>query len=111
MKSVGEPRNEIAEHVACSWKAVQQKECGSVGATALPVEDFDAVDGYSPVSDLGHLLSWPCMVPSAQRSHPVDDGLSDFVRRIFLNEMDPRHLLLGQRWPPPDEVDEPFVGE
>ena len=26
MKPVGELRNEIAEHVACSWKAVQQKE-------------------------------------------------------------------------------------
>jgi hypothetical protein len=56
MKSVGELRNEIAEHVACSWKAVQQKECRSVRATGLPVEDFDAVDGYSPVSDLSHCL-------------------------------------------------------
>src|SRR5262249_35106613 len=54
MKSVGELRNEIAEHVACSWKAVQQKERRSVRATGLSVEDFDAVDGYSPVSDLGH---------------------------------------------------------
>jgi len=60
MKSVGELRNEIAEHVACSWKAVQQKECGSVGATGLAVEDFDAVDGYSPVSDLSHLSSGKC---------------------------------------------------
>src|SRR5216684_7826455 len=55
MKSVGELRNEIAEHVACGWKAVQQKECRSVRATALPVENFDAVDGYSPVIDLSHL--------------------------------------------------------
>src|SRR5215831_20452535 len=56
MKSVGELRNEIAEHVACSWKAVQQKECRSVRATRLPVEDFDAVDRRSPISD----LSWGC---------------------------------------------------
>src|SRR5262249_8538044 len=56
MKPVGELRNEIAEHVACSWKAVQQKECGSVRATGLPVEDFDAVDGYSAVSDFSHWL-------------------------------------------------------
>jgi hypothetical protein len=49
MKSVGELRNEIAEHVSCSWKVVQQKECGSVRATGLPVEDFDAVDGYSAI--------------------------------------------------------------
>src|SRR5262249_17519951 len=54
MKSVGELRNEIAEHVACRWKAVQQKDCRSVQATGLPVEDVDAVDGCSPVSDLGH---------------------------------------------------------
>ena len=33
------------------------------------------------------------------------------MRRIFLNEMDPRHRLLGQRWPPTDEVDQPFIGE
>lgn len=52
MKSDGELRNEIAEQVACSWKAVQRKDCSSVRATGLPAEDFDAVDGYSPVSDL-----------------------------------------------------------
>src|SRR5262249_21272076 len=56
MKSVGELRNEIAEHVACSRKAVQQKECRSVRATGLSVENFDAVDGYSPVSDLSHFV-------------------------------------------------------
>jgi hypothetical protein len=55
MKSVGELRDQIAEHVACSRKAVQQKECRSVRKTGLPVEDFDAVDGYAPVSDLSHL--------------------------------------------------------
>jgi hypothetical protein len=59
MKSVRDLRNEIAEHVARSWKAMQQKECGSVRATGLPVEDVDAVDGYSPVSDLGHLSGPP----------------------------------------------------
>src|SRR6516225_2337312 len=25
--------------------------------------------------------------------------------------MDPRHRLLGQRWPPADEVDQPIVGK
>ena len=34
-----------------------------------------------------------------------------FVRRIFLNEMDPRHRLLGHRWPPTDKVDQPIIGE
>src|SRR5262249_60992352 len=56
MTSIGELRNEIAEHVACSRKAVQQKECRSVRATGLSVENFDAVDGYSPVSDLSHFV-------------------------------------------------------
>src|SRR5262249_15390970 len=55
--------------------------------------------------------SWPCMARSAQRPHPTGDGPPDFVRRIFLNEMDPRHRLLGQRWPPADEVDQPIIGE
>src|SRR5262249_25518294 len=65
MKSIGEPRNEIAEHVARSWKAVQQKECRSVRATRLPVEDFDAVDGYPPVGDVSHFFrdSWVICYP------------------------------------------------
>src|SRR5262245_62515919 len=58
-KSVGELRDEIAEHMACSRKAVQQKECRTVRATGLPVEDFHAVDGCSPVSDLSHLSGPP----------------------------------------------------
>src|SRR6516162_2050827 len=49
--------------------------------------------------------------PSAQRPHPACDGPPDLVRRIFLNEMDPRHRLLGPRWPPADEVDQPIIGE
>src|SRR5216683_4997747 len=55
--------------------------------------------------------SWPCMAPSAQRPRPVGDGPPDFVRRIFLNEMDPRHHLLGQSRPPADEVDQRIIGE
>src|SRR5262249_57170898 len=52
MKSVGELRNEIAEHVACGWKAVQQKQRRSVRATGLPVEDLNPVHGYSPLTHL-----------------------------------------------------------
>src|SRR5260370_37485524 len=51
------------------------------------------------------------MAPSARRPHPTGDGPPDLVRRIFLNEMDPRHRLLGQRWPPADEVDQRIIGE
>src|SRR5262245_27021343 len=55
----------------------------------------------------------PCFdwLPLAQRLNPVGDGPPDLVRRIFLNEMDPRHRLLGQRWPPADEVDKRIIGE
>src|SRR5262249_23451035 len=55
--------------------------------------------------------SWRSWPPSAQRPHPAGDGPPDLVRRIFLNEMDPRHRLLGQRWPPADKVDQPIIGE
>src|SRR5262249_20503426 len=61
---------------------------------------------FFPFDDCG--LAWPL---SAQRRHPACDGPPDLVRRIFLNEMDPRHRLLGQRWPPADEVDQPIIGE
>jgi len=43
--------------------------------------------------------------------HPTGDGPPDLVRRIFLNKMDPRYRLLGQRRPPADEVDQPIIGE
>src|SRR6476661_166776 len=45
---------------------------------------------------------------SAQGPHPVGDGLSDFVWRIFLNEMDPCHSLFGQCRPATDEVEQPI---
>src|SRR3989442_15935912 len=52
------------------------------------------------------LLLGPLPVP-----HPAGNGPPGLVRRIFLNEMDPRHRLLGQRWPPADEVDQRIIGE
>src|SRR5262247_2511805 len=52
------------------------------------------------------VLLGPLQVP-----HPAGDGSPDLVRRIFLNEMDPRHRLLGQRWPLADEVDQRIIGE
>src|SRR5262249_9819065 len=69
MKLLGELRNEFAEHVACSWKAVQQKECRRVRAAGLPAEDLDAFDSYAPVSDLGHLSGPPVnsTTPSSRR--------------------------------------------
>src|SRR5262245_57268599 len=48
---------------------------------------------------------------AVQRPHPTGDGPPDLVRGIFLNEMDPRHRLLGQRWPAADEIDQRIIGE
>jgi hypothetical protein len=49
--------------------------------------------------------------PSAHRLHPACNGTPDLVRRIFLNEMDARHRLLGQGRPPADEVDQRIIGQ
>jgi hypothetical protein len=59
MKLVGELRNEITEHVTGSWKAVQQKQDRGVQTASLPVEYFDAINGYPAVFDFGHLTDTP----------------------------------------------------
>src|SRR5438034_4354876 len=51
------------------------------------------------------------LLGALQVPHPAGDGPPDLVGRIFLDEMDPRHRLLGQRWPPADEVDQRIIGE
>src|SRR5260370_15746310 len=65
----------------------------------------------SPSQPYDATPSWPCMAPSAQRPHPAGDGPPDLVRRIFLEEMDPRDRHLGLRWPPADEVEIRAAGE
>src|SRR5260370_3357450 len=57
----------------------------------------------SPSQPYDATPSGPCMAPSARRPHPTGDGPPDLVRRIFLNEMDPRYRLLGQE-DSPDEI-------
>ena len=42
---------------------------------------------------------------SAQRPHPGGDGPPDLVRRIFLNEMNPRDRDFGLRWPRADGIE------
>jgi hypothetical protein len=44
-------KHEVAKHVACGRKAVQQKDRGSVQATGLAVAYFAAVSGHPPISD------------------------------------------------------------
>src|SRR5215469_9079748 len=46
-----------------------------------------------------------CVGPVRRRPHPVGDGPADLVRRIFLDEMDPRDGDLGLRWPRADGVE------
>src|SRR5215813_8963980 len=92
MKSVGELRNEIAEHVACSWKAVQQKQRRSVRATGLPVEDLNAVDGYSPVSDLGH-LSVRSITSTSSRRWPARSRPANLPARNGAPRPSPRSAL------------------
>src|SRR5438552_18443873 len=68
----------------------------------------DLSDDY-PFSTSRH--RGPALPPSAQIPYPAGDGPPDLVRRIFLDEMDPSHRRLGQRWPPADEVDQRSIGE
>src|SRR5262245_65939768 len=48
---------------------------------------------------------------SAQRLHPPGDGLPDLVRRIFLQEMEPRDRHLGLRWQTAREFEIRAAGE
>src|SRR5258705_3207444 len=65
MKSVGELRNEIAEHVACSWKAVQQQDRWRVLRPGFAIEYSYAVDIHLPVSDCTHGNSFRSLVNGA----------------------------------------------
>src|SRR5262249_33522488 len=53
-KSVRELRDEIAEHVPSSRKAVQQKDRWRVLRAGLAVENADAVDIHFPICDQPH---------------------------------------------------------
>src|SRR5262249_12134041 len=49
--------------------------------------------------------------PSAQRFHPAGDGSPYLVRRIFLEEMEPRDRHLGLRWQRAGEVEIRAAGD
>src|SRR5262245_47498158 len=53
-KPVRELRDEIAEHVPSSRKAVQQKDRWRVLGAGLPIENADAVNIHLSVSDRAH---------------------------------------------------------
>src|SRR5215470_4358820 len=74
-----------------------------------------------PLTDMSRLLStrstrsnatrrsdW---LPSAQHLHPAGDGLSDLMRRIFLEEMEPRDSHLGLRWQAAGKVEIRTAGD
>ena len=52
MVAIGERRNEIAEHVRRSGKAMQQQHGGSIGRACLAIEDVQALNLGRPVA--GH---------------------------------------------------------
>src|ERR1700761_9166050 len=53
----------------------------------------------------------PPRAASVDRRNPVRNRVPDLVRRIFLDEMDSRHCLLGQCRPPAYKVDQPVACE
>src|SRR6516162_7624241 len=64
------------------------------------LSDISAMSALLPMADIG---TQPCVLLCAKSghhlatSHPPDDGLSDVVRRIFLNEMGPLDCHLSLR--------------
>src|SRR5258708_11978448 len=93
----------------CTGEGQESKAWHSGGVT-LKCTALRPTPG-SPSQPYDATPSWPCMAPSAQRPHPAGDGPPDLVRRIFLEEMDPRDRHLGLRWPPADEVEIRAAGE
>src|SRR5262249_3130431 len=85
--------------------------CCRPGGMATPEPVGSGVADSQVISLSAHPGSAAPRGPSAPRPHPCGDRPPDLVRRIFLDEMDPRHRLLGQRWPPADEVDQRIIGE
>src|SRR5215813_2443485 len=49
--------------------------------------------------------------PSAQRLYPAGDSLTDLIRRIFLDEVEPRDLHLGLGREAAGQVENRAVGE
>jgi hypothetical protein len=54
MEPVGELRNEIAEHMAGTWEAVQQQQRRRVLRPGLAKKDIEPVDIDLAVADLAH---------------------------------------------------------
>ena len=54
MEAVGEQRDEIAEHVAGGWEAVQQQQLRRARGASFAVENVAAVDLGGAIVDAGH---------------------------------------------------------
>jgi hypothetical protein len=61
MKPARELRDEITEHVAGRWKAMQQQNRWRVLRSSLPIEDLDAVDIDLAEVDSAHGKSFSCV--------------------------------------------------
>jgi hypothetical protein len=51
VKAIGQKRDQIAEHMAGTGKAVQQKQRRRVGLARFAVEDFDVVNLDRAIGD------------------------------------------------------------
>ena len=72
MKPVRELRDEIAEHVAGSRKAMQQEDRWRVLRPGLAVENADAVDIHLLVHDRAHKKSFRSKILLSQLSRRPD---------------------------------------
>jgi hypothetical protein len=54
MKSVGEPRDQVSEHVAGTWEAVQQQQPRRIGWPRLAIENLETIDIGRAVFDGRH---------------------------------------------------------
>ena len=55
VKTVGQLGNQVAEHVAAAWKAVQQQERRQGLCAGFPIENIQSVYFYFAMCDLAHV--------------------------------------------------------
>src|SRR4029453_7424285 len=83
--------------------AATRASASIVASTAAPRTISPTARGARPCP--------PAHPLSAQLFYPAGDGPSDLVRRIFLEEMEPRDRHLGLRWQPAGEVEIRAAGD
>jgi hypothetical protein len=77
MKSVGEERDQIPEHVAGAGKAVQQQQLRRVITTRLAIKNLETIDIGRAVADRRHQT-----LLCSKRIHERSDALARRSRRL-----------------------------